>query len=213
MNRALIILGLIIVLGIGTYFVVEHINKRDRIFLDGVRMEEYREESRYGYSFLFPAEYDVLEFGFENISIGTRTEEGIDALAEVVVITAASTTDYTNFEDFVYGEARIACGTDTATEVVTCGDIEQVQPFSTGSGLSGTIFYISESRRTTATGATTEGGKGPFIAFNISASVPRYEYTALIVQPPFTLPLESVNSELLRQIADTVKLIPVEVSE
>lgn len=210
MKRLLIGLGILIVLLAGTYFIVENINKRERIYRDGVRMEEYREESRYGYSFQFPAQYDLLEYGFENVSIGTRTEGGIDAVAEVVIHTAATTTEYASFEDFVYGESRLACAADSPTETINCTEVEQVQPFTTGTGLSGAIFYLAETRRNLSTGTTARSGKGPFIAFNLSAHVPEYQYTALVVRPPVVLAPDAVDTELLRDIADTLELIPVE---
>jgi hypothetical protein len=98
------------------------------------------------------------------------------------------------------------CAADGPTASINCTGVEQEQPFETVDGLSGTVYYLKEETKNLATGEVATAGKGPFFAFNISANNPEHEFTALVVHTPIALPADEVDSELIRSIAESVKI-------
>jgi hypothetical protein len=130
----------------------------------------------------------------------------MDAVLEVSVLTTEDDeTIYETYNDFLYARAESMCAADGPRETINCVGLEQVQQFTTASGISGTVFYLTEERRELATGATMRNGKGPFFAFNMSDLHPEERYTALVIRPPIALAADAVDSNLIRSVAESVE--------
>jgi len=158
----------------------------------------------YGFSFAYPEEYEALEYTEENVAIGRSTPQGFDALVEVRLMQSTDGVTYTNYEDFLYERARLACAADGPNESISCTTVQREEAFENESGLTGTLFYLEEVHTNLTDNSITTSVEGPFLAFNLSANAPEDQFMALIIHPPVTLSPETVNTDLIRSIANSV---------
>jgi len=162
----------------------------------------------YGYSFVYPDSLDVQEYTPEHVALGRRqVEDGFDAVVEAGVFTADGDSAVA-FDDFVVDRARTLCAADGPRTSMRCTDVEQRTPFTTATGLTGEVFYLKHETVDIASGAIDSvSGRGPFFVFQLSANAPA---AALIIRPPTNLAPDDVDSELVRQIANSIRIDRVE---
>lgn len=165
--------------------------------------EVYRNES-YDFSFEVPVGLSVNEYTSEIVAIGQPTDGGFAAEAEVLVAQSGAEGGYENFNSFLFEVTRNMCAADGPTGTMYCENMVGENSFSTKNGLTGTEFYLSRIYENFVTGKRTEEEFGPFIAFTIQANTPESDFSALIIRP--SVATESVNEELVRNVADTIQI-------
>jgi hypothetical protein len=162
--------------------------------------------SVYGFSFEIPEGYEYNKYTEEIISVGHKTEGGFDSSAEVQVSMSGGEGGYQSFDAFLFDSTKNMCAADGPRETIYCDRIIQEQPFETSLGLSGTVFYQNRVTKNLETGEEETDAFGPIFAFNIQANTPGSKFSALIVRAPSNLRPADVNSELIRQIAESIKI-------
>lgn len=169
----------------------------------------FYENETFGYTFMSPEGYEIKEYSPQFVEIGNSNGESFDSVASVTVLLSTD-GEFSSFEDFLYTQSTILCAADGPQGSIMCTDEEQVQPFQTESGLSGIVFYLKKVEENFETNTRIESGFGPIFALNLGANVASSQYAALLIHPSITLPLDQVNSTLIRDIAETVTIDLVE---
>ncbi len=160
----------------------------------------------FSYVFVYPSIYDLVEYTQVNVAVGTRTNKGMTALAEVTGIETLEAQTYPTYEQFLVAQMSTLCGVDSTALAKKCRGIESQEPFVASTGLEGILFYLTEDTTNLATGEVTTAPKGPFYAFNLTSVNPGTQFTAVVVRPPTIPNAEGVNTDMIRSIADTMML-------
>ncbi len=126
----------------------------------------------YGFSFDYPGGIEAREVSDGLIQVGD------EPIATVRVLKANASTTYDNYNDFIHTEASTVCTSLGTTS--SCGTVTRDELYSSTSGVSGAVFYLTYSTRSGT--ATTTREAGPFYAFPLRR-VPDSEYTALLIYP------------------------------
>lgn len=166
----------------------------------------YRNDT-YGYSFAYPRNGQLEAYTPQVIALASTTPQESSTVAEVSVIEASEGVSYTNFEDFLYERTRLMCAADGPEVSISCTTVQQEQRFENSAGISGVVYYLEEihtSLRDNSISSTSV--EGPFFAFDLSTTVPRQQFLALVIHPPIPLTPDAVDNELLRTIANSVEL-------
>lgn|GEM_PF-985893 len=162
--------------------------------------------SVYGYSFEYPDSLELHVYSPDHVAVGRETENGFDAALEAGVFLAEN-SDTMPYEEFVADRARTLCAADSPRTSLRCTDLQQQMPFETQTGLTGEVFYLKHETVEPSSGTiTAESGRGPFFAFNISANAPAARHAVLLIRPPTTLEPTQVDSELIRAVANTLRI-------
>jgi hypothetical protein len=200
-------ISIIVLIFIGVVaWMYAHNDSAQPVSSDQTSTHVYQSED-YGFSFVVPESLGLNEYLPTSIAVGTSTADGgFASVADVDVIESDPATTYESFDDFLHNRTEIMCAADGPGASISCTGVEQEQSFETTGGLSGTVYYLKEETKDLATGEIATAGKGPFFAFNISANNPGHTFTALVVHAPVALPADQVDSELIRSIAESVKI-------
>lgn len=195
-----------ILFGAGAYLVIQHSDAVPVRQLGNER-QLYQSE-RYGFGFEIPEGYEYFEYVPEVIAIGVPNVngEGFDSQVDVRLYTAGEDVGYERYEDFLFETLRNSCAADGPSETIYCEEVERHQPFTTSSDISGEVMYLSRTQENFSTGAMTQDGFGPHFVFNVSANVPNAQFAVLVVGAPAYLSADEVNSELVRQVAESVQI-------
>jgi membrane-bound inhibitor of C-type lysozyme len=162
---------------------------------------------KYGFSFDIAGGYTYKEYTDEIISIGTPVgEDGFDAVAEVHVVKSGGEGGYKSFDDFVFESSRNVCAADGPSATIYCDKVQSKEPYTSPNGLEGIAFYLNRVHEDLSTKEKAESAFGPLFSFNITANTPDSKFSALVVRPPANLTAEEINSEMVRKIADSVRI-------
>ncbi len=146
----------------------------------------------------------VREYQPEALAVGTEGQGGFDSVADIRLYTTGPEVGFTGFDDFVGFTLRNMCAADGPGASIHCGEVRAPQPFEARSGLEGDVFYLERIQENLSNGARRVGVWGPIFVFDVSDG--SGGHAALVVQPPANVPEESVDSELLRTVADSVRM-------
>jgi hypothetical protein len=162
----------------------------------------------YGFSFDYPTRYHIREYLPERISIGQIVQDGFidDAL---VSIEAGGEEGYGSYDEYLFDRTRQYCAADSPVVTISCDQIEQRQPFTTNSGLTGDAFYLRRVEQSIQTGQSTTTSYGPLFAFNITPNT-QHPYAALIIHPPLASTAADTVAPFIQIIAETVTIQRVE---
>src|SRR5690606_21364938 len=146
-----IIFILLIVFGVMAFFKPNFGRPVDRERI--VEEQRVYESDEFGFSFEIPPEYELFTYSPENISIGIQTDDIVQSVADVSVLQSSDAEEtFENYEEFLYARTRLMCAADSPTLSLNCTEAEQVQPFTSRAGISGTVFYLKEVITNTKTG-------------------------------------------------------------
>lgn len=158
----------------------------------------------FGYGLSYPSDLQIQEYSPDNASFGYITSNGIQAEAEVRVISFEGVNGQT-FIDAATGYMKNLCAADSPTFSFSCvGDAEQVEQFISDTGVEGHSFYLQSELRNLADNSTTTVEKGPYFVFPLKASAT--QSTALVVHPPLNMNAVETDASLLRDIAKSVQI-------
>ncbi len=157
--------------------------------------------NKYNFSFAYPKNLDLLEYTDQDIAIGKKTENGLDAVAELKVI---DDLDGVALKDAAVAQARLVCAADGPNETINCTDVESLRSFSPREDMTGYMFYLKEETTRPATGEVLKTQKkGPFYAVALSPN------SFVLLHPPAPLQEDAVNVGLLQTIAETIEVTPL----
>lgn len=161
----------------------------------------------YGYSLSYPSTLDYIEYLPENVVFGKTDSEGnIEGVAEVRVMNISGEPGE-SFEDAVARELMNLCAADSPSITFSCTGIEQSQPFTTDSGITGTVLYLRGELRNLSTNEVEIVGKGPYFVFATRSSATGSQ--AIVVHPPLNLSAAEADSTAIRSIADSLTISAV----
>lgn len=163
-----------------------------------VTLATYRSE-RYGFSFQYPEEYDLMEYTPTRIAVGHKTELGFDSVADIALMEGEADA-VQSFEEFVLDQARLSCDADGPTASISCTEVKSLSAFGTSAGVTGQKFYLNERTHTFADDRFEDRDKGPYYTFNTSQNTPG-AMSFLMIHNPVTIPTEKAAEMLLRNIA------------
>jgi hypothetical protein len=173
----------------------------------------YRNET-YGYTFSYPDGYVVRDFSPEMVSIGNELGGVFISAVDVIVAqqTPEEAAQTTTFDTFVHTRAQSMCASSGPSGNTTCTGIDLVQSKTTAGNIRGQVFYLRARDDLIATGDTVEYGKGPVYAFDLSGNVPT-NAGALMVMNPVTRNADTVNTELLNAVVESLSIVTIETKK
>ncbi len=207
MKKILAALGIIaVIIVVGSYALHKADNTKVGMQDEG---KVYTNET-YGFSFEVPVGFEYNQYTDSISSVGHKTEAGFDSEADIGVIQSGGEGGYQSYDAFLFESTKNMCAADGPRETIFCNKIIEQQPFEVESGLSGTVFYQNRVTKNLETGEEEIDAFGPIFAFNIQANTPESKFSALIVRAPSNLPSGEVDSDLIRQIAQSIQIEKIE---
>lgn len=161
------------------------------------------ENSTHGYTLEYPANLETKEYGPDNVVFGTITGETVDGIAEASIMRVTGKPGQT-FSDAITEVLLNLCAADGPSTSFSCTLAEQVQPFTTASGINGQVMYLRGELTNLRTGEKTLVGKGPFFAFPLQSSAT--VTNTLIIHAPLHQSAEEADSQAIRLIAESLTL-------
>jgi hypothetical protein len=207
-----IIIILVAIAGVYAFWGKDMRTTDERGNQDQPQTLEYRNDT-YGYAFTFPNSVSIQEYTQQTVSVGTPTNGGFDAAADVSVVESGNEGGYENFEAFVFERGRTLCAADGPNESIDCTGIAERNEITTSTGLAAAELYFTLVRTNLQTGDSTESRFGPVYAFNIAPNVPNADFAALLVYQPLASALEQPDAALVRNIAESITIDRVETDE
>jgi hypothetical protein len=167
----------------------------------------------YGFSFTYPAAYDLKEYAPALLTIGTMSGETMLDKADIEVLRFETPDPSVAYDAFVLDRLRASCAADGPEGSYSCTDIVSKDTTKTHSGATVDEYYLRSEEMTFATGETITDERGPFEAFNIGANVPGSTgFTVLVVRPSSNVPVGEIDEALVRHIRDSMIMRIVEPS-
>jgi hypothetical protein len=164
----------------------------------------------YGVSFVYPAEYTLREYGTEAATIGTLSGETLFGKVDMEIVRSTDSLEDAEYDMFVANHLRNSCAADGPGGSYACTDVISREPVKTPSGLSADEIYLKSEDRNFDTDETMTDERGPFVVFNLGATVSGSGFTVLIIRPATAVPVSEIDELLVRDIRDSVQLRTVD---
>lgn len=160
----------------------------------------------HGYTLTYPGTLDILEYTPDMATIGTRTEGGIDGIADVRVAIIQGNPG----ETFMAAASRslaTLCDADGPESSFTCTGLDRGMPFLTSKGAPGFEVYLKGALRTLSTGAVETVQKGPYYVFLMQGDAGASK--VLVVHAPLNQTALEADADAIRAIAKSVTFVEV----
>lgn len=197
------ILGTLVVIGfvMGALYLYEG-SAKDQAAEDmhPAATTEYR-NADHGYTLSYPADLAILEYTPDMATIGRKTEDGIEGVADVRVAVIEGEPG----ESFVEAAARDLselCAADGPRASFSCTGIEHSAPFTAASGAQGLEVYLTGERKDIGTGETAAVQKGPYFVFLMEGGASASK--VLVVHAPLNQTADEADADSIRGIAESV---------
>lgn len=162
-------------------------------------------DTAHRYAVTYPADLDVLTYTDDLVSIGHLIEGGIAGVADVRVIDVEGRAGE-SLTEAAARELETLCDADGPTGSFSCSGIESTQPFTTTSGIQGTVLYLQGEMRELPSGTVTAVAQGPYYVFPMRSSA--VGSRVIVIHPPLNVHADGADADTIRTIALSLTLIP-----
>ncbi|OHA59234.1 MAG: hypothetical protein A2589_03425 [Candidatus Vogelbacteria bacterium RIFOXYD1_FULL_46_19] len=159
----------------------------------------------YGYTFSYPADYELVEYQPSSLALGRRQGEEFEALVNVRLYTAGAAVGFNSYNDFVTDQLRNMCAADGPTETLYCTDIVERDSFMTDENFLGERLIWNRVHENFESGEALNDQWGPVYAFNFSHQLADPELAILSVEPAFYTGPEA--EDLAKQVASSLEIV------
>lgn len=169
--------------------------------------------TKYNFELSFPFNLNFKESSPEAIFIGNINDLQTESLVEVRVLTTPISSGQkispTTAEQFIFDTAKKLCNASGPNITISCDKVEQLESITTLSGQIARTFYLSEKTTDNKSGEIKSTSlKGPFFSFDLTKNTPSSQ-SAILLSPPVQKDSQSVNGTLIRDVADSLKIVPL----
>jgi hypothetical protein len=169
--------------------------------------------TKYNFELSYPFNLTFKESSPEAVIIGNINDLQTESFVEIRVllqpIILGQKISSASAEQFVLDNAKKLCKASGPNVDITCDKVEQLETIVTSSGHPAKTFYLSEKTVDSKTGVLKqEVLKGPFFSFDLSKNTPSSQ-SAILISPPVQNEQNSVNTTLIRDIADSLRITQI----
>lgn len=162
------------------------------------------EDAEAGYALSYPASFDREAYDLGNVVFGPREDSVVRGVVEVRPLAIPGAPGET-LQDAVVRELASLCAADGPDASIACSGAEQVQPFTTESGIEGFVLYLAAELTTRVNGQTTTFGKGPYFVLPMMTGATATR--VLVIHPPLSQTAEEADASAIRAVAASVRWI------
>jgi hypothetical protein len=169
--------------------------------------------TKYNFELSYPFNLTFKESSPEAVIIGNINDLQTESYVEIRVLfqqlSIGQKVSSASAEQFVLDNAKKLCKASGPNVDITCDKVEQLETIVTSNGHSAKTFYLSEKTVDSKTGVLKDAVlKGPFFSFDLSKNTPSSQ-SAILISPPVQKEQNSVNTTLIRDIADSLKITQI----
>lgn len=165
----------------------------------------------YNYEVAYPFNLSFKESSPEAVLIGEINDLQTESKIELHVFFQPRMTQktVTVSDVFAFDQAKKLCSATGPNTRIFCDSVEQLETFTSDNGTLTKSFYLTEKTVDQESGelkSTTL--KGPFFVIDVSKNTPGTQ-SALLISPPVQKDPQQINAQLVRDVAQSVKLLPL----
>lgn len=176
------------------------------IFYGGAFSTKAYENLAYGYSFNYPAHYEVREYTPEHVALGRSRGDIFEPHVEIVLAQSGEESPAESYWAFLIERSQLNCAANGPDETLNCNGVVEHRPFYTAFKVEGEELYLRLVRRRLSSGAVTTQRFGPVYAFNLSKNVPSSRFAALLIYRSWQMLWQRAAAGLAVTIADSLKI-------
>ncbi len=187
-------LAALIVIALGVaFFVWQTADDADKVYKNGV----------YGYSLMYPAQFNVKEYTDDIATIGIVSDDAVDGRVDIRVVTAQGEAGQTQ-QDAVAVQLQNLCAADGPEASFSCTGTLSTEPFTTNLADAGFVLMLKGELKELKTGTVQEVLMGPYYVLTLASSATISK--VLVIMPPLNRNASEADAELIRSIAESVHI-------